>query len=75
MVGFGGTVRINYDCTGCIERRLTFNSSAVTAHGQPDLSLALQVGFVAAGCSYAEYRKVLAQALGIHVVSFPQFRQ
>ena len=48
MVGFGGTVRINYDCTGCVERRLTFNSSAVTAHDQPDLSLALQVGFVVA---------------------------
>ena len=73
MVGFGGTVRINYDCTGCLERRLTFNSSALTAHDQPDLSLALQVGFVAAGCSHAQYRKVLAQSLGMQAVSFPQF--
>ena len=63
MAGFGGTVRINYGCTGCIERRLTFDSSAVTAHDQPDLSLALQIGFVVAGCSYAQYNKVLAEAL------------
>ena len=73
MAGFGGTVRINYDCTGCIERRLTFDSSAVTAHDQPDLSLALQIGFVVAGCSYAQYHKVLAEALGMYAVSFGQF--
>ena len=73
MAGFGGTVRIQYDCTGCIERRLTLDSSTVTAHDQPDLSLALQIGFIVAGCSYAQYSKVLAHALGMRAVSFLQF--
>ena len=70
MAGFGGTVRIQYDF---IERRLTLDSSTVTAHDQSDLSLALQIGFIVAGCSYAQYSKVLAQALGMRAVSFVQF--
>ena len=43
----------------------------MTAHDQSDLSLA-QIGFIVAGCSYAQYSKVLAQALGMRAVSFVQ---
>ena len=74
MVGLGGCLEMNYDCTGCVERRLTFASSALhEASKQTVVSVALQVGFVAAGCSHAQYRKVLAHALGMHGVSFGQF--
>ena len=74
MIGLGGTIRIQYDCTGCVERRLNFNSSTLhVTSNQTLLSVALQVGFVAAGCSYAQYHKVLAQSFGMHAVSFDQF--
>ena len=74
LKGLGGAVDIDYDCTGCAERRLTFNSSALCeASGQNVVRLALQVAFIAAGCSYAQYEKVLAHTLGMPVVSAHQF--
>ena len=74
LTGLGGAVDIDYDCTGCLERQLTFSSSALCeASGQNVVRLALQVAFIAAGCSYAQYKKVLAHTLGMPAVSARQF--
>ena len=74
MVGLGGCVKMNYDCNGCVECRLMFASSALhEASKQTVVSVALQVGFVAAGCSHALSWKVLAYALGMYGVSFGHF--
>ena len=55
MIGLGGTIRIQYDCTGCAERRLNFNSSTLhVTSNQTLLSVAIKVGFIAADCSYAQ---------------------
>ena len=40
--------------------------------GKSAIGLALQVAFIAGGCSYKQY-KVLANAFGVHAVSFAQF--
>ena len=58
----------------CLERCLTFSSSALCeASGQNVVRLALQVAFIAAGCSYAQYGKVLAHTLGMPAVSARHF--
>ena len=70
----GGAVNIDYDCTGCLECRLTFSSSVLCeASGQNVVPLDLKVAFIAAGCSYAKYEKVLAHTVGIPAVSARQF--
>ena len=56
LTSLGGAVDTDYDCTSCLERRLMFSSSTLcAASGQNAIRLALQVVFIAARCSYAQY--------------------
>ena len=67
--GLGGTVEVAYKCSGCVTHSLTFNTSVVgEVSQQPQLSVALQVAFVCAGCTYAHYDKILEKALGMCTV-------
>ena len=51
-----------------------FSSSTLcAASGQNVVHLALQVVFIAARCSYAQYEKILVHTLGMPVVSTCQF--
>ena len=74
LTGLGGAVDIDYDCTGCSECRLTFSSSALCeASGQNVVRLALQVAFIAAGCSYVKrYWRILLVCQWSVLVSFTQ---
>ena len=64
LTGLEGAVNIDYDCTGCLECWLSFSSSALCeTSGQNVVRLALLVAFIAAGCSYTQYEKVLAHTL------------
>ena len=69
LTGLGGTVDIDYDCTDSLERQLTFSSSALCEASGINVRLALQVAFIAAGSSYAQYEKVLVCQLSV-LVSF-----
>ena len=74
LTGLGGSVEVQYDCTGCTQRRVSFSSSAHhEASKQTVLGLTLQVAFIAAGSNYAQYQKVLGHALGMFAVSPWQF--
>lgn len=51
-----------------------FSSSTLcAASGQNAIRLALQVVFIAARCSYAQYEKILAHTLGMPGISTRQF--
>ena len=59
LKGKGGTAKLEFKCSGCNERKIVLNSSSSSnAHGIPDLSLALRVASIAAGCRYATYDKM-----------------
>ena len=74
LVGLGGAVEIHYSCTGCVHRHVQFDSSAFhEASQQTVLSLMLQVAFVAAGCRYGQYKKVLAHSLGMYAIRPERF--
>ena len=74
LAGLGGALEVKYSCTGCDQRQIVFNSSVQhEASGKTSTSLALQVAFTAGGWSYKQYKKVLANAFGVHAVSFAQF--
>ena len=65
---------MKYSCTGCDQRQIVFNSSVQhEGSGKSAIGLALEVAFIAGGCSYKQYKKVLANAFGVHAVSFAQF--
>uniref|UniRef100_A0A1X7VVK3 Uncharacterized protein n=1 Tax=Amphimedon queenslandica TaxID=400682 RepID=A0A1X7VVK3_AMPQE len=67
MIGQQGCVTLQYDCTGCAERCVTFERSIkhetkiCTAVG-----LALQVAFICSGALYFHYAKVPINALGMY---------
>ena len=74
FAGLGGALQMQYNCTGCSQRQLVFNSSVQhEASGESAIGLALQVAFIAAGCSYEQYKKVMANAFGVHAVTSAQF--
>ena len=65
LQGKGGSAKIDFKCSGCNKRKVTFNSSINSnAHGIPDLSLALRVASIAAGCRFATYDKLFHRYLG-----------
>ncbi len=71
--GLGGTATCVYLCTGC-RRIMEFRtSSSNTSLAKADLNLAAQVAFLAAGCTYATYVKVLKHVLGMKVVKDTTF--
>ena len=64
MIGQQGCVTLQYDCTGCAERRVAFESSIETDNCTA-VGLAMQVAFICLGAMYSQYAKVLKNALGI----------
>jgi len=73
-LGLGGAVEVSIRCSCCIARSLTFSTSVVGENSkQPLLSIALQVAFICAGCTHADYTKVLGKALGMCTVSEKDF--
>ena len=70
LVGLGGAAIVKFACTGCTDRNLAFHSSVTIALSKRTVvSLALQVAFVIAGCTHAQYSKVLKQCMGVSSVS------
>ena len=67
MIGQQGCVTLQYDCTGCAERRVTFNSSIKhETENCTAVGLALQVAFICSGAMYSQYAKVLKNCLGMY---------
>ena len=70
MKGRGGTARLDFKCSGCGSRELTLDSSSSSNVSRiPDLSLALRVASIAAGCRYAVYDKMFHKYMGMNTVS------
>ena len=71
----GGTAKIEFACSKCCKRKVTFHTSSNNLTGIPNLSLSLRVACIAAGCQYATYEKIFMRYLGMHVVNQKQFYQ
>ena len=71
--GMGGTATVVCMCTGCRTMLEFPTSSRNTTLAKNDIKLAAQVAFLAAGCTYETYAKVLKHVLGIKVVSHSEF--
>ena len=57
---------VKFSCTGCTERILNLTSLTDIAFSRCMVcSLALQVAFIAGGCMYSQYNKILKQQLGM----------
>ena len=73
-VGLGGAIEILFACNGCWNRQIPFKSSALVESTKRSLvSVAIQVAFIAAGCTHATYLKVLKQSLGMPAVTSDSF--
>ena len=69
-VGLGGAIEIIFACNGCWGRRIPFRSSAlIEGTKRSVVSVAIQVAFIAAGCTHSTYLKVLKQSLGMSAVT------
>ena len=71
--GMGGAAGFMFRCTSCGGREVKFNTSSERENGSPALSAALQVAFICAGASYAQYRRVLRHTFGMRCVSGSTF--
>ena len=59
-VGLGGVVTISCTCNGCSNQGATFETSSIYELGSAtEISTAIQVAFIVAGCTHATYYKVL----------------
>ena len=67
--GMGGAACFTFRCSSCGGREVNFNSSSQRENGSPALSAALQVAFICAGASYAQYKRVLRHIFGMQCVS------
>ena len=67
-IGLGGAVSIFFTCNGCFLHHAHFESS-VQYEGTSEVSIAVQVAFMVAGCTHANYYRALKQALGMDTVS------
>ena len=64
--GLGGAVKIYYGCDGCDISTVCFESSLKSELlTSSEICAAIQVGFIASGCMYATYCKVLKLSLGL----------
>ena len=73
--GLGGAVSIKYTCNGCVCKTAMFETSTRFELGRScDISTAVQVAFIVAGCTHMTYYKVLNHALGIDAASWPTFQ-
>ena len=59
-------------CNGCVCK--TALSSKYELTSSSDISIAVQVAFIIAGCTHITYYKVLKHALGIDAVSWLTFQ-
>ena len=74
LVGLGGDIEVQVDCSGCDRRRVTYPASASHEQmKQHTLSLSLQVACIAAGLSYAQYEQVFGSGLGVKCVTSKTF--
>lgn len=73
--GLGGAVSIKYTCNGCVCKTAMFQTSTKFELGRScDISTAVQVAFIVAGCTHMTYYKVLKHTLGIDAVAWPTFQ-
>ena len=75
-VGLGGAVSISCTCNGCGNRGAIFETSSKYMYELGDateISVAIQVAFIIAGCTHMTYYKILKHALGIEAVSWSTF--
>ena len=67
LAGEQGGVVIQFDCTGCVRRRVCFNSTVEHEfNGYTVVGLALQVAFICSGAMYSQYARVLRDSLGMY---------
>ena len=68
-IELGGAVSIFFTCNGCFLHHAHFESS-VRYEGTctSEASVAVQVAFMVAGCTHANYYRALKQALGMDTV-------
>ena len=71
--GMGGAACFAFRCSSCGGRKVNFDSSSQRENGSPALSAALQVAFICAGASYAQYKRVLRHFFGMQCVSSNTF--
>ena len=71
--GLGGAVSMSYGCDGCASKWAVLGSS-MGRQSSTEISMAIQVAFIVAGCTHATYCKVLQHALGMQAVSEATFR-
>ena len=71
--GMGGTATIVYMCNGCQDMLVFQTSSMNTQIAKTDITLAAQVAFITAGCTYTTYAKALQDVLGIKAVTARTF--
>lgn len=58
--GLGGAISIKYVCNGCVCKTAHFETSTKYEPGRScDISTAIQVAFIVAGCTHMTYYKVL----------------
>ena len=74
LVGFGGAIEVHFDGSGCDRRHVTYSASAWhDLMKQHTLSLSLQVACIAAGLSYAQYKRMFGGGLGVKCVTSKTF--
>ena len=66
--GLGAAVSMSYGCDGCASKWVVLGSS-MGRQTSTEISWAIQVAFIVAGCTHATYCKVLQHALGVQAVS------
>ena len=74
IIGLGGAIEVQFKCTGCTFRNVTFKSSLLVEQSRRTVvGLALCVAFIISGRMYADYFKTLSKALGIATVTKKNF--
>ena len=70
--GLGG---VGYICNGCVSQTALLETSAkYELTSTSEVSTAVQVAFLVAGCTYKTYYKTLKHSLGIDAVEWHQFQ-
>ena len=73
-VGLGGAILLKFGCSGCENRPIVFQSSALLEQTQRTLiGFAMQVAFVAGGCMHSQYHRVLGLSLGMNCFNHQMF--
>ena len=77
--GLGGALEVDIFCSGCDQRFEYASSPRIqplpSTMPTPAVSLAMQVAFICAGCTHAQYHKVLGLGLGMKKMSSATFQR